>query len=151
MAEAPPVSGTVVALAGLGPFRGTEIESVTSPRAPAIRIARVARTGVGDSGSEGPSHARRASVVLTILGWWWSPAAGFPRRVGLSLWVDAGVPPSPGLFPAFLGQWYPTGGRRPVTVASSRRATGLLAALDMYSCVLGQQRGREPNTRGFQS
>lgn len=60
MAEAPPVSGTVLALAGLGPSRGAEIESVTNPKAPAIRIARVARTEVGDSGSEGPSHARRA-------------------------------------------------------------------------------------------
>lgn len=64
MAEAPPVSGTVLARAGLGPSRGAEIESVTSPRAPAIRIARVARTRVGDSGSEGPSHARRANRDL---------------------------------------------------------------------------------------
>lgn len=38
-----------------------------------------------------------------------------------------------------------------MTVAGFRRAAGLLAALEMYSCVLGQQRGREPNTRGFQS
>lgn len=59
MAEAPPVSGTLPAGAGLGPSRGAEIGSVASPRAPAIHIARAARTKARDSGSEGPSHARR--------------------------------------------------------------------------------------------
>lgn len=60
MAEAPPVSGTALALAGLGPPQRAEMGSVTSPRAPAIHIARAARSRVGDSGSEGPRRARRA-------------------------------------------------------------------------------------------
>jgi hypothetical protein len=60
MAEAPPVSGTVLARAVLGPSQGAENlvsgNEVLWPSA--MCIARVGRARVGDSGSEGPSHAR---------------------------------------------------------------------------------------------
>lgn len=113
MAEAPPVSGTVLARVGVGPSLIAEVWSVTSSRAAAIHIARVARTRVRDSGSEGPSHARRAYGDLDYrrlgrearqLGFQGEPVCPSAQR------VDVGVPYSRGsgctdLRRAGVGDW----------------------------------------------
>lgn len=61
MAEAPPVSGIVLARVGVGSFRIAEAWSVTRSRTSAIHIARVARTRVGIVARKGQA----ARVVLT--------------------------------------------------------------------------------------
>lgn len=82
MAEAPPVSGTVLALTGLGPSRVAEIGSVTSPKALAIRIARVARPRVGIVARKGQATRVLHTDLLTIfyrvekLGSWFSSESG---------------------------------------------------------------------------
>lgn len=131
MAEAPPVSGTVPARAGLGPSRGAEIGSVASPRAPAMHIARVARIRARDSVSEGPSHASRGYRDLDCpplgcetpqLGF---KESGFVPAPGEPIWTSSfcctsRLQPSPtGAEAAMISNRQASAESPPVTVAGS--------------------------------
>lgn len=152
MAEAPPVSGTVPARAGLGPSRGAEIGSVASPRTPTIHIARVARTRVRDSGSEGPSHARRRYRELDRpplgceapqLGSQEARVCAVNRCARPTFCRASRLQPNPaGAEASVLCSRRASAESPPVTVAGSRGVAGWR--------VLGQwsEREREPNTRG---